>query len=142
MSVSLSKTELAVPVGQVLLAFVFLVLALAVGMTILFRFDRGQDLGEFADTITFAEKIATLPDCEMAFKGYARSGTCSDDIHGIRIMKSARGLDFIDARSDGAWKVIASVDDYVVDGHPERRIWESESGSLKRVEEAFGRAVR
>ncbi|MBY3151380.1 hypothetical protein HFO56_03130 [Rhizobium laguerreae] len=142
MSVPLSKPDVVVPTGHVMLAFVFLALVFALGLTFLVKFDHGENLGEFADTITFAEKIATLPDCEIAFHGYARKGECTDDIHGIRVMKSARGLDFIDVDSGRAWKVIASVDNFVVDGRLERRIWESAAGSLRRVEKALGEAVR
>ncbi|MCS4089318.1 hypothetical protein [Rhizobium sp. BK176] len=138
MSVSLSKYDDA-PFS--LAAWIFCI-ALVLAFVVVFFSMTAQkkDFGEFTDTITFAEKIATLPQCQIAFKDYSRSGTCTDNIHGIRVMKSDRGLDFLDV--SGEWEVIASVDNYSVDGRLERRVWESTPGTFERIEKAFGNAVR
>jgi hypothetical protein len=147
MPLSLSKPDDAsiFPFSSVLWPF-FATLVIAaeiiVGITYVTISAQDKNLGEYADTITFAEKIATLPKCAMAFGMYERTGTCTDDIHGIRVMKSERGIDFIDANKGGNWEVIASVDNYQVNGRLVRRIWESEPGSFKRVEKAFGKAAR
>lgn len=142
MSVSLCKTDTS-KARLNRISFITATVALAFLIpALVFHQGDGEDLGEYADTIAFAEKIAVLPKCAMAFGTYERTGTCTDDIHGIRVMKSERGLDFIDANKGGTWQVIASVDNYQVDGRPVRRIWELEPGSLMRVEQAFGEAVR
>jgi hypothetical protein len=140
MSTSLPKTDYIFTVRQSLIGTLLIIFVLAVGITIITS-DRGENLGDHAEIIAFAEKAVSIPTCEIAFGTYKRAGTCTDDVHGIRVMKSDRGLDFID--TEGAdWKVIASVDSYQIDGRPARRIWESSPGSLERVEKAFGDLVR